>query len=79
MNIKLKIEKFKENWETYYLATSDEVQGLVAEWKTINETIKTAYGVAKVLIEERNKEFNLKWILDVNKLSEVSNSFYYSL
>jgi predicted RNase H-like HicB family nuclease len=34
-----------------YLATSDEVQGLVAQGRTIQETIEIARDVAKKLIE----------------------------
>lgn len=46
--IQLHIEKLPEG---LYLATSDEVQGLVAQGRTIQETIEIARDVAKKLIE----------------------------
>ncbi|HEY9703149.1 MAG TPA: DUF1902 domain-containing protein [Allocoleopsis sp.] len=49
--IKLKIEKFIENNEEYFIATSEDLQGLVAEGKTIEEVIEIAEDVAKILLE----------------------------
>ncbi|OGU28924.1 MAG: DUF1902 domain-containing protein [Ignavibacteria bacterium GWA2_35_9] len=46
--VNIKIEKLPEG---YYLATSDNVQGLVAQGRTISETIEIARDVAKKLIE----------------------------
>lgn len=46
--IQLHIEKLSEG---LYLATSDEVQGLVAQGRTIQETIEIARDVAKKLLE----------------------------
>ena len=46
--IQLHIEKLPEG---VYLATSAEVQGLVAQGRTIQETIEIARDVAKKLIE----------------------------
>lgn len=46
--IQLHIEKLPEGM---YLATSDEVQGLVAQGRTIQETIEIARDVARKLIE----------------------------
>lgn len=46
--IKLHIEKLPEG---VYLATSDSVQGLIAQGRTIAETIEIARDVAKKLIE----------------------------
>jgi hypothetical protein len=40
-----------ENAEGVYLATSDDVRGLVAQGRTIQETIEIARDVAKKLIE----------------------------
>jgi predicted RNase H-like HicB family nuclease len=48
--IQLHIEKLPEGM---YLATSDEVQGLVAQGRTIQETLEIARDVAKKLIEAR--------------------------
>jgi len=49
--IQLHIEKLAEDG---YLATSDEVQGLVAQGRTIQETIEIARDVAKKLIEAQS-------------------------
>ncbi len=46
--IQLHIERLPEG---VYLATSDEVQGLVAQGRTIQETIEIARDVARKLIE----------------------------
>ncbi len=46
--VTLHIERLPEG---AYLATSDEVQGLVAQGRTIQETIEIARDVAKKLIE----------------------------
>ena len=46
--IQLHIEKLPEG---VYLATSDDVQGLVAQGRTIQETIEIVRDVAKKLIE----------------------------
>ena len=48
--IQLHIEKLPEG---VYLATSNDVQGLVAQGRTIQETIEIARDVAKKLIESR--------------------------
>lgn len=46
--IKLHIEKLPEG---VYLATSKSIQGLIAQGRTISETIEIARDVAKKLIE----------------------------
>ena len=46
--IKIKIEKLEEGG---YLATSETLQGLIAQGRTIAETIEIAQDVAKKLIE----------------------------
>lgn len=46
--VNLHIEKLPEG---VYLATSNEVQGLIAQGRTIQETIEIAQDVAKRLIE----------------------------
>lgn len=48
--IQLHIEKLPEG---VYLATSDDVQGLIAQGRTIQETIEIARDVAKKLLEQR--------------------------
>lgn len=49
--IQLHIEKLPEG---VYLATSDEVQGLIAQGRTIQETIEIARDVARKLIEAQS-------------------------
>jgi predicted RNase H-like HicB family nuclease len=49
--IQLHVEKLPEG---VYLATSDDVQGLVAQGRTIQETIEIARDVAKKLIEAQS-------------------------
>ena len=46
--IPIKIEKLEEGG---YLATSDSIQGLIAQGRTIAETMEIAQDVAKKLIE----------------------------
>lgn len=48
--IRLHIEKLPEG---VYLGTSDDVPGLVAQGRTITETLEIARDVARKLIEER--------------------------
>jgi predicted RNase H-like HicB family nuclease len=48
--IQLHIEKLPDG---VYLATSDDVQGLIAQGRTIQETIEIARDVAKKLIESQ--------------------------
>jgi len=48
--IKIHLEKLPEG---LYLATSDDIQGLVAQGRTIAETIEIARDVARKLIEEQ--------------------------
>lgn len=51
--IKLHIEKLPEG---VYLATSESIQGLIAQGRTISETIEIARDVAKKLIEAQEIE-----------------------
>lgn len=46
--IDINIEKLPEG---FYLATSDRIQGLIAQGRTISETLEIARDVAKKLIE----------------------------
>ena len=48
--INLHIEKLPEG---VYLATSDDVQGLIAQGRTISETIEIARDIAKKLLESQ--------------------------
>lgn len=64
--VTIHIEKLPEG---LYLATSDEVQGLVAQGRTVTETIEIARDVAKKLIEAQTG-------ID---LPEVADHFTYPL
>lgn len=64
--VRIHIEKLPEG---VYLATSDDVQGLVAQGRTIAETIEIARDVARRLLEAQE---------DI-QLPEVSESFDYPL
>ena len=50
--IAIRIEKLPEG---VYLATSDEIQGLVAQGRTVAETLEIARDVARKLIESRRE------------------------
>jgi predicted RNase H-like HicB family nuclease len=52
MIVNLKIEKLPEG---VYLATSDDVPGLVAQGRTVTETLEIARDVAKKIIEAREE------------------------
>lgn len=64
--VRIHIEKLPEG---VYLATSDDVQGLVAQGRTISETLEIARDVARKLIEAQT---------DIN-LPQADESFDYSL
>jgi len=49
--VTIHIEKLPEG---VYLATSDDIQGLVAQGRTIQETLEIARDVAKKLLEARS-------------------------
>lgn len=49
--IKLQIERIEENGKVYYLATSEDVQGLVAQGNTLEETKEIAADVARIMFE----------------------------
>ncbi len=66
--INLHIEKLPEG---YYLATSDSIQGLIAQGRTISETIEIAKDVAKKLIEAHEDQ--------ISQLAKVKDSFDYPL
>jgi predicted RNase H-like HicB family nuclease len=57
--------------EGYYLATSDSIQGLVAQGRTIAETIEIAKDVAKKLIEAQEGQ--------ISSLGTFDDSFDYPL
>ena len=55
--------------EGYYLATSADLQGLVAQGRTIAETLEIARDVARRLIEAQTEKKSLK------SLQPVGNTF----
>jgi predicted RNase H-like HicB family nuclease len=68
--VNLHIEKLPEG---PYLATSDEIPGLVAQGRTISETLEIARDVAKKLLEAQAERQQSP------KLKATSDSFDYPL
>lgn len=68
--INIHIEKLPEG---VYLATSDDIQGLVAQGRTATEALEIARDVARKLIDAQKERST-----DI-KLSSISNSFTYPL
>ena len=55
--IKLKIEQFEEQGQKYFVATSDDLQGLVAQGETLETVVEIAEDIARVLLElEKEKK-----------------------
>ena len=59
--IQITIEKLPEG---VYLATSTDIQGLVAQGRTIEETLEIARDVAKKLIEAQGDENIINHLAD---------------
>jgi len=59
--------------EGVYLATSEEVPGLVAQGRTVTETLEIARDVAKKLIAARDER------ADATQFTELQESFDYPL
>lgn len=70
--IKIKLTKLKEGG---YVATSDDLQGLVAEGKTIKETLKIAVEVAEMIIDFNAKNKKTPGL----KLNKPKNNLEYPL
>ncbi|MGJ3244656.1 MAG: type II toxin-antitoxin system HicB family antitoxin [Elainellaceae cyanobacterium] len=66
----LHIEKLPEG---VYLATSDDIPGLVAQGRTVAETIEIARDVAKKLLEAQAERQN------AIRLTDISDTFDYPL
>jgi predicted RNase H-like HicB family nuclease len=62
---KLHIEKLPEG---VYLATSDDIPGLVAQGRTIAETLEIARDIAKKLLEARQER---ETPLSLNEIDDV--------
>lgn len=69
--VNLHIEKLPEG---IYLATSDDVPGLVAQGRTVAETLEIARDVAKKLIEAQTERAT-----ESTTLSPVREAFDYPL
>ena len=68
--INLHIEKLPEG---VYLATSDDISGLIAQGRTITETLEIARDVAKKLLEAQAENHLL------SNLKQTEDSFDYPL
>lgn len=68
--IKIHIEKLPEG---VFLATSDQLQGLIAQGRTISETLEIARDVAKKLLEAKAER------KQINHLQGIEGSFDYPL
>lgn len=68
--VKLHIEKLPEGM---YLGTSDDIPGLVAQGRTVAETVEIARDVARKLIELRQGE------VSAVRLEPVEESFDFPL
>jgi len=53
--VNIHIQKLPEG---YYLATSDNIQGLVAQGRTVTETLEIARDIVKKLLEAQTFEIN---------------------
>ena len=70
--VTIHIEKLPEG---VYLATSDDIQGLVAQGRTIQETLEIARDVAKKLLEARSSTTDAA----ADHLTEAHDRFDYPL
>jgi predicted RNase H-like HicB family nuclease len=72
--IKLNIEKCEEQGKEYFVATSDELQGLVAQGDSLDEAVEIAEDIARILleIERQTKDTNFE-------LRTVPKNFEYPL
>ncbi|MFM2311767.1 MAG: hypothetical protein RLZZ04_1043 [Cyanobacteriota bacterium] len=72
--VKLKIERFEEQGQEYFVATSDDIQGLVAEGNTVEEAVSIAEDLAHHLLELDRKQENT-----MNKFQTMPQKFEYPL
>jgi predicted RNase H-like HicB family nuclease len=68
--LNIHIEKLPEG---VYLATSDELQGLVAQGRTVAETLEIARDVARKLLEAQSQD------QEANYLQPIAEQFNYQL
>jgi predicted RNase H-like HicB family nuclease len=57
--VKLKIQRFEEQGQEYFVATSDEIKGLVAEGNTVEEAVTIAEDIARHLLELDRQQNNI--------------------
>ena len=69
MLIKVRIEKLPEG---VYLATSEDVPGLVAQGATVAETLDIARDVARILLEEAGRDAKGFMLSPIDDVIEVS-------
>lgn len=70
--INLHIEKLPEG---FYLATSDDIQGLVAQGRTVAETMEIARDVARRLIEAQKERKHFAKLRPVAKRFDMQMVF----
>ncbi len=68
--VKIRVEKLPGG---FYLATSEEIQGLVAQGGTVTETLEIARGVARRLMEAQAER------QEAPQLSSLAEKFDYPL
>ncbi|BAZ14170.1 hypothetical protein NIES4071_60100 [Calothrix sp. NIES-4071] len=68
--LNIRIEKLSEG---VFLATSDELQGLIAQGRTVTETLEIARDVARKLLEAQSQD------KEVDYLQPIADEFNYSL
>jgi predicted RNase H-like HicB family nuclease len=68
--VNIHIEKLPEG---VYLATSDDIQGLVAQGRTVAETLEIARDVARKLLEAQHQDQSIP------EISPIADSFDYQL
>ncbi|MEH1778840.1 MAG: DUF1902 domain-containing protein [Nostoc sp.] len=61
--LNIHIEKLPEG---VYLATSDDLQGLVAQGRTVAETLEIARDVARKLLEAQSQDQELDYLQLIN-------------
>lgn len=69
--VNISIEKLPDG---YYLATSEQIQGLVAQGRTITETLEIARDVARKLLEAKTEREQKKMVT-----KPISHRFTYPL
>jgi len=69
MALKIRVEPLPEG---VYLATSDDMPGLVAQGRTVSETLEIARDVARRLVEARRERGQPDFLPAVNEAREYT-------